>query len=627
MSIVLFYVALLTQGICITQQQQYLVHRESIKGSKEERCWNGPKELACESLHTLLEEKDYIMESVVTMFPSVDRKFSSNVILNDCSTWMHHVNDTDKCVCGVNHHHTVKCNATLNQVSVLDCYQMSFDNELEQVVVGPSIYGCNYNHHDKSQVYRPVPMNKSQINEAMCGPFNRSGRLCGACKDGHSPLVFSYSLNCRQCSESASRHNWAKFIAMTFIPLTVFYIFVIGIQFNVNSPWLHGFVIAAQMISTSDFVKIGMAISNKRVVLAVKVMATIYGIWNLDFFRAYSSDICLKISTLQALALDYVTAFYPLLLMLLTYVCIKLYSKNYRIFVWLWRPFHQCYSRIKQKQNHQTSIIDVFATFLLLSYNKIQIVSFNLLSFTNPVNSTGHNLGTFLFYDPSYKYFGKSHLPYGILGLVIFISFNVIPFLILLLYPMNLFHRCLNYFKLNHIALHTFVDSFAGCYKDGTEPGTRDCRYFAALFLFLRIIICVCYQITFNVYFFGLCGTIFAIFAMVLVAAQPYKEPMYAKYNVITPLMFIMITLSVFSVMNINIALIKTYSVIKFSVIITMIAVFLPQLYILLISIWWFCKLRKVNRIIQIAGLPPSNESSSFVDTHDRSQLYYQSIQ
>ncbi len=33
------------------------------------------------------------------------------------------------------------------------------------------------------------------------------------------------------------------------------------------------------------------------------------------------------------------------------------------------------------------------------------------------------------------------------------------------------------------------MDSFQGCYKDDTEPGTRDCRWFAALDLFFRVII------------------------------------------------------------------------------------------------------------------------------------------
>ena len=181
---------------------------------------------------------------------------------------MHHSNDTNECICGVNHHHTVKCNSTLNEISILDCYQMTLDEQLEQVVVRPSI-------------------------------------------------------------------------AMAFIPLTIFYILVLVVQFNANSPSLHGFVIVTQIISTPDLIKIGMATSNERAKHAVKVIATIYGIWNLDFFRAFSPDICLSISTLQIVlvTLDYVIAFYPLLLILLTYVCMKLYSKDYKIFVWLWRSF------------------------------------------------------------------------------------------------------------------------------------------------------------------------------------------------------------------------------------------------------------------------------------------------
>ena len=59
--------------------------------------------------------------------------------------------------------------------------------------------------------------------------------------------------------------------------------------------------------------------------------------------------------------------------------------------------------------------------------------------------------------------------------------------LLLLFYPMKWFQKCLNCLRLSHVALHTFVDSFAGCYKDGTEPGTRDCRYFAALYLLVLL--------------------------------------------------------------------------------------------------------------------------------------------
>ena len=80
-------------------------------------------------------------------------------------------------------------------------------------------------------------------------------------------------------------------------------------------------------------------------------------------------------------------------------------------------------------------------------------------------------------------FFSRDHLPYGVLALVILTLSNILPLLLLTFYPMRCFQKCLNCCKLSHniIALHTFVDSFAGCYKDGTEPETRDCCYFAGL--------------------------------------------------------------------------------------------------------------------------------------------------
>ena len=139
-------------------------------------------------------------------------------------------------------------------------------------------------------------------------------------------------------------------------------------------------------------------------------------------------------------------------------------------------------------------MIDVLATFLVLSYNKILSINFDLLTFTIPIDSSIKKVGRYLYYDASYEHFGPDHLPYGILALLSLTIFNVLPFLLLLFYPTKWFQRCLNRYKLSHLALHTFIDSFAGCYKDGTEPGTRDCRYFAALFLLLRIILYIVYR-------------------------------------------------------------------------------------------------------------------------------------
>ena len=268
--------------------------------------------------------------------------------------------------------------------------------------------------------------------------------------------------------------------------------------------------------------------------MIAKLFATLYGIWILDYFRTLYPDICLRVTTLQALSMDYLIAFYPLILITITYMAITLHSKGCTIIACMWNPIERCLLKLKDKENIKTSMIDVFATFFMLSYNKILSVNFDLLAFTVPIDSSGKKVGRYLYYDASYKHFGPDHLPYGILALLSFTIFNVLPFLLLLFYPMKWFQRCLNHLKLSPLALHTFVDSFVGCYKDGTEPGTRDCRYFAALLLFVRILLYIVYQATLTAYFYGWSGLIFTGFTVLLIVAQPYKS-IYNKYNTITP--------------------------------------------------------------------------------------------
>ena len=123
----------------------------------------------------------------------------------------------------------------------------------------------------------------------------------------------------------------------------------------------------------------------------------------------------------------------------------------------------------------RTSVIDSFATFFLLAYNKVLNVTTDLLMPTR-IDQLGSNNFTFgLYYSPSVQYSGDEHLPYAILALAFLTLFVVIPTLVFLLYPLQLFHKLLSFFPFNWHFFHAFIDSFQGCYKDGTEPGTFDC--------------------------------------------------------------------------------------------------------------------------------------------------------
>ncbi len=610
-----------------SSQQQYNI---IINSSNQLNCWIDRTQLPCQTvLQALKEVQTQVTNSVAQETVSTPHQYQIPDLQDDdiqCPTWMHFSNKTSSCVCGAEHYGTIECNATLNETHVLDCHQMTFDDKHQQVIAGLSFYGC-LNQADPYDIYHRVPANRSQINEVMCSPFNRGGRLCGACRHGYSPLVYSYQLYCKQCSEAESKYNWAIFIAVAFIPLTLFYIIVILFKFNVNSPSLNAFVFFGQIIANPANIRILSSgwMFGSLVTFLTKLLATLYGIWNLDYFRTFYPDICLRLTTLQALSLDYIIAFYPLVLIMITYIAIKLHSMECKVVIWMWKPIKWCLLRVVNTDDIKASMIDVFATFLMLSYHKILSVNFDLLAFTSPIDPSGKVVGKFLYYDASYEYFGAHHLPYGILAIISFTFINLLPFLLLLLYPMKWFQKCLNSFKLSHLALHTFVDSFAGCYKDGTEPGTRDCRYFAALFLFSRIFLYVIYQLTLDASFYGWSGILFTLMMIIFAMVQPYKS-IYSTYNTVTVVIFGILVMSTVGIVNVNISLIKVHQSVNTSAAVVGILIALPQFYATAIGLKWIYKQRMFKRLQVLFKLRKSmdkslSESSLLIASDYRAQM------
>ncbi len=503
---------------------------------------------------------------------------------NNCPTWMYFANVSGDCVCGVTDFHAIKCDQSIGKVYILDGHQMTYDEEYQQVVVGASLYSVS--HPSKQfDIYHEVPMNVSELNEAMCGPYNRKGRLCGECKESYSPLVYSYKMSCEKCSEEESKHSILKFTAVVVIPLTAFYMLVVLFKFNANSPKVHGYILYAQLMSAPFVFRI-LLTNAHNLTTGVKIIATLYGVWNLDFFRTLYPDMCICLTTLQVISLDYIIAIYPLLLMVLTLLLFKLHFHDCRIIRCVWYPFYRCLSCINRDWGKQLSMIDVFATFLLLSYGRVMSVSFNLLIYTSIVNPRGEFRGRYLYYDPSYEFFGEDHLPYGILALVMLICFNVLPLLLLSFYPMKCFQTCLNRLKLSCLALHTFADSFAGCYKDGTEPGTRDCRYFAGLYLLIRIFCYIIYEVIQTDVFYGIFGIVSSIILFLYFILQPYK-PKYAVYNKVTLTMITAIVITIFSESNVVVAYNKMYQAANLSIALLSISFLVPQLYAIGVVIRW----------------------------------------
>ena len=139
----------------------------------------------------------------------------------------------------------------------------------------------------------------------------------------------------------------------------------------------------------------------------------------------------------------------------------------------------------------KSSVIEGFATFMFLSNVKFLGVCFDLLipmQVCHPSKNTTCKWA--LYYDSNVGYFSSVHVPYAVMAIAIFVVLVITPMLTLALYPLSVFQRCASHAPQRwQIALHILMGSFQGCYKDGTEPGCRDCRWFSVVTFVLRLLI------------------------------------------------------------------------------------------------------------------------------------------
>ena len=244
--------------------------------------------------------------------------------------------------------------------------------------MGGCAYNCGVPH--KNTLYDPLPRDPDQVNQ-LCTQKGKTGTLCGECLPDYYPLAYSFDLACVKCHNI--RWNWFRYVMAAFIPLTLFSFFILFFKINTTSGHINVVICVCQSLSIPVWSRLfltNILYYSSAYVVSTKTIMSIYGIWNLDFFRPFYSDLCLGIGILPTLALDYVIAVYPLLLMIISYLLIVLYDGNYRVVTIMWGPFRLLFSIFRRRWDIKTSVIDAFATFLFLSNVKFLSVSFDLLN-------------------------------------------------------------------------------------------------------------------------------------------------------------------------------------------------------------------------------------------------------
>ena len=201
-----------------------------------------------------------------------------------CPTWFFpDPSSNGTCRCGDNIHDTVRCNDSTKEAFIHSCYCMTY-NESTGPVVGACFYNCLHPTQTHT-LYDSVPSHIMELNNYMCEHFNREGQLCGKCKENYSIPVYSYDLKCVHCS--ASLFNWVKYILAAFLPLTVFLVLVVSCRLSATSPKLLTFVCFSHFLSAGANVRVVLAVLAPYPIAAslAKIIFTLYGFWNLDFFR------------------------------------------------------------------------------------------------------------------------------------------------------------------------------------------------------------------------------------------------------------------------------------------------------------------------------------------------------
>ena len=469
------------------------------------------------------DENDENCSALLNVSLSVDESVGGSR-LSLCPPWFVPDNLTGTCRSGPTLDGLIEQDLSLMQTRVMHCHCMTEENG--SLTVSFCFHKCLF-----ETPYYSLPCKISKLENTSCPPYlNRHGYLCSHCIDGYGFPVYSYSLGCVTCENY--KYNWVKYLIVAYVPLTLFYIVIALFSVNFTSPMLSGAVILFQVGDNPLLTSLVVFTENqKNYNQIVKAGFTIASLWNLDFFRSYYS-FCLhpKATESDVMALEYGIAIFPVVLIAITYLLVKLHDQNFKVVVWGWKLIRFFLKPFKY--TIKTSLIEVFASFVYLSSSRLLLTSVTFLvpsvSYSYQKIFDGQMLLTKNYHDSfsQIKYLGTRHLPYALIGIVLSTVFFVAPLVLLLLYPFSWFQRSLNRVGGNSLKIQTFVDVFQGSYKDGTN-GTKDYRLLSGLILLVPLTTYIAFALTKSSLYYSISCICIVPYLSLHFALKPFKNPIH----------------------------------------------------------------------------------------------------
>ena len=357
------------------------------------------------------------------------------------------------------------------------------------------------------------------------------------CANGTGPSVTSIGSRCAKCSAV----NVLYYLLLQYLPATIIFLFFLLVRINVTSAPMAHYVLFCNGLmvyfrtNNGSYTLFALTKTSQRYIL--RAFLTLLSIWSFDPLYFVSPALCLspQIEDIHILYIDTLASLYPFLLLMITYVLIELHAQDVRPVVTLWRPFHINLVWFRRSWNPNTSLVQAFATLFYISYTKLLFlvyIPFDSIDFMNDKGKVFHNLKV-TYIDPTIPFLHHKHIYIIVFSACILIFIFIPPILTLMVYSTQFCNRVRSHLspRLN-LALLTFVNTYQGCFKDGTN-GTRDYRALSGGILALYVLLLLA-SVTANmlvevderapVLSWQIIITIFVVLSVTFAVIRPYKS-------------------------------------------------------------------------------------------------------
>ena len=300
---------------------------------------------------------------------------------------------------------------------------------------------CPFGHTSNmtNRVFSELPSNPDQLNETMCGPYNRTDLLCGHCIDRYGPALYSQDRRCANCSCLSVGSAISLYLFLEVIPTTVFFLIVVLFRLNITGgPMLgyvlfcQGFMIAIQYV-TYTYESILSNISPPFKVLLYMSLA-LCDVWTLHFFRFLVHPFCIseKLTGIHVHMLSLLTPIYPVLLVIITCIIMELHARDCKLSLFVWKPFATCLTKLNITVTTGSPVIHTVATFILLSASTIIYNALYIFMGTPVYYSTNTTVYMQVLYsDPTIVLYSQRHIPYMLTAVVFVVSLALLLSLLL----------------------------------------------------------------------------------------------------------------------------------------------------------------------------------------------------